>query len=220
MDPFFLCEPPPRRRARQRSIQRITKFPVLPASASTPLSLLPSLAHPSFGFQSRATSDPSYLSPFSFTDAIILPRDNELYLWGKEWREGWQTVGEKHEGRLARQKVPRKITHTSRVPQLWLIAFLRLSSRIAYPSPPHSFLTLGGVTAEFFGRQIRKKHLSLKISWMVPGLHQQNRKRSSISTMAPDYAILCSCSLQLRILSKDQLSFLSLELNNVRVRHE
>lgn len=69
----------------------------------------------------------------------------------------------KHEGRLARQKVPRKITHTSRVPQHWLIAFLRLSPpyRLPRPSPPlrHSFLTLGEVTAEFFARRTREKNI-------------------------------------------------------------
>lgn len=50
--------------------------------------------------------------------------------------KGGQTESGKHEGRLARQKVPRKITHTSRVPQHWLIAFLRLSPRIVCLAPP------------------------------------------------------------------------------------
>lgn len=47
--------------------------------------------HPSFDFHrfhNRATSDPSYLGPFSFTDAIILPWDNELYLGGGGGQKG------------------------------------------------------------------------------------------------------------------------------------
>lgn len=50
--------------------------------------------------------------------------------------------------------------------------------------------TLGGLMTEFFGR--RKKHSSLKIS-RVDGSGSssaQNRERSSISTMTPDYADL------------------------------
>lgn len=128
VDPFFAREPPPTRQPRAVS-DDITKFPVLARRRNL------SRPHPSFDFHhshNRATSDPSYLSPFLFPGCHYSALGQRTLPERRAW---WS-----QERRLARQKVPRKITYTSSSTALTH----RISTFVIPPCIPCSHFIPGG----------------------------------------------------------------------------
>jgi len=101
-------------------------------------------------FPQRATSDPSYLSPFSFPGCHY----SALGQWtlpagkrGPQAEGGGERAWWSQERCLARQKMPRKITYTSSS----TVLTHRISTFVILSCTHRPSFVPGGMTVEFFG---------------------------------------------------------------------